>query len=148
MEPCQFISKCPMFNKFRNQVVKDFWANSYCENNSGARCARKRLRDAGKGPKDVPITLLPNGMHLAEFEDTERDWENVTGKACMNLRACSVMLDRLQDPESKVFLGRRYCLGSGTQDCQRKRMIDSGTDPPEIAVTLLPNGEHLLSLQR
>jgi len=147
METCQFVSKCPIFNKFRNEVVKDFWVNSYCRRDAGAHCARKKLRDAGKGPGEVPITLLPNGMHLAEFEDTDSDWEKTTSRACMHLQACSTMLDRLQDPESKIFLGRRYCLGPGAQDCHRKRMVESGTDALQIAVTLLPNGEHLLVLQ-
>jgi len=135
-----------MFNKFRNEVVKDFWISHYCQRDAGSRCARKRLRDKGKSPAEVPITLLPNGMHLAELQDVEEDWDTRTRDACSYLRACSVMFGRFRDPETKIFFGRRYCLSREGGNCQRKRMMDEGNFSGRVPVTMLPNGEHLASL--
>lgn len=145
MQVCVFAQKCPMFNKFRNESVRDFWINYYCRKDAGARCARKRLRDEGKTPAQVPITLLPNGMHLADLKDVEEDWDTRTRDACSYLQSCSVMFGRFRDPDTKIFFGRRYCLMREGCDCQRKRMMDEH-NMVGIPVTLLPNGEHLATL--
>ncbi|MGB6063988.1 MAG: hypothetical protein WBG50_04215 [Desulfomonilaceae bacterium] len=146
MQECVFAQKCPIFNKFRNEAVKDFWISHYCQRDAGERCARKRLRDQGKSAAEVPITLLPNGMHLPDLQDVEKDWDTRTGDACSHLGECAAMFRRFRDPESKVFFGRRYCLIKEGQGCQRKRLMDEGKFPEHVPVTMLPNGEHLETL--
>lgn len=146
MQVCVFAQKCPMFNKFSSEVVRDFWINSYCQRDAGSRCARKRLRDQGKTPAEVPITLLPNGMYLVDLEDVEKDWDARTKDVCSYLQQCAVMFRRFKDSETKVFFGRRYCLRREGGDCRRRQMMDAGNSAERVPVTLLPNGEHLSTL--
>jgi hypothetical protein len=143
MEECLFSRKCPIFNKFRHAGVRDFWIRSYCRRDEGERCERKKLRMAGRGPEEVPITLPPNGMHLVELEDSGRDWEALSENACSRLEVCSRMFNRFTDPESKRFWGSKFCFASSGSGCKRKSMMDLGADPEEVPTTMLPSGEHL-----
>jgi len=146
MEQCEFSEKCPMFNRFRNEAVRAIWITYYCQKEIGNRCARKILRKQGKNPSEIPITLLPNGMYLADLEDVEQDWDRRTTDACRYLEACAEMFTRFQDPDTKIYFGRRYCLTRDRADCHRKQLMDAGTPAERVAVTMLPNGEHLMSL--
>ena len=62
---------------------------------------------------------------------------------CGHVDDCAIMFERFQDPESKSFWKTRYCLTRGGMDCQRRRMIDAGTGPFQIPITMLPNGDQL-----
>ena len=148
MSVCEFTKKCPIFNKFRHERVRDFWIDSYCRRDGGTHCERKKLRMAGSSPEEVPITLLPNGMHLVVFAENQGDWEEVSGKACDFVEHCAVMFDRFQDPESKKFWGGRYCFFEGGRDCRRREMMQGGTSPEDVPPTLLPSGDHLPTLVR
>jgi len=61
---CPYLDDCPIFAKFSSEGLANIWISGYCKKDGGRNCERKKLRDAGK---EVPITLLPNGTHLASL---------------------------------------------------------------------------------
>lgn len=63
-------------------------------------------------------------------------------RICSHVHECAIMFDRFLDPECKSFWKTRYCLTRGGLDCQRRGKIDGGTDPSQIPITMLPNGEN------
>jgi len=140
---CQFTPKCPIFNKFKNEVVREFWTRQYCSREGGSRCARKKLRDEGKGPEEVPITLLPNGMHLADLQNFDGRWERRTEETCEYLEAAMAMFNRFQDTESRDFWAQRYCFVWRGSKCERRRLIEGGAAPETLPSNLMPNGDKI-----
>ncbi len=58
---CPHIGGCEMFPLFSQKAILQVWKTNYCVAEY-SRCARFQLScDA----RPVPITLLPNGKHLA-----------------------------------------------------------------------------------
>jgi len=145
-DKCQFVSKCPIFGRFKHEGVKQYWIRSFCHRDSGERCARKKLRDSGATPQEVPITLLPNGMHLPELKELDETWEEASRNACGHIESCSTLFEKFQDPESKIFWGRHYCFVPGGNGCLRKKMMDEGTERSKIPVELLPSGDRFTPL--
>lgn len=68
MEECEFLAKCPIYARFRFEGMKNIFIQSYCKGPMQDRCARKKLKKEGK---EVPITLLPNGVYLKELAEQE-----------------------------------------------------------------------------
>jgi hypothetical protein len=60
-EGCEYLATCPIFARFQNEGIKNFWIRLYCKGPKQEGCARKALKQAGE---EVPMTLLPNGAHL------------------------------------------------------------------------------------
>ncbi|MBI5248362.1 MAG: hemerythrin family protein [Desulfomonile tiedjei] len=67
-------------------------------------------------------------------------------RACGHLGECSMLFQRFRDPESSKFWKTRYCVSSRCTDCERKKLIDRGTQAIDVPITLLPDGQHLQSL--
>ena len=61
--PCQFVVKCPMFPKFKNNFGLNIFRKTYCESRNHTRCERFKLASQGTMPA---ANLLPNGKTLAE----------------------------------------------------------------------------------
>lgn len=57
---CRFITRCPLFPKFKLDVVRQFWVDTYCTGEYGA-CARFKSASQGVKPPDG---LLPNGRMI------------------------------------------------------------------------------------
>jgi hypothetical protein len=66
IQECEFLEKCPIFNRFRTEGAKNVWIGFYCKGVQQSSCVRRLLKKAGK---EVPITLLPNGSHLKDLKD-------------------------------------------------------------------------------
>ena len=64
MANCPNIAKCPIFEKTKTGAIKSVFL-SYCEKKYD-KCARYQLKLEGK---EVPVTLLPNGDHLATLAE-------------------------------------------------------------------------------
>lgn len=64
MAECEFIAKCPIFEKCQTGVIKGVFGIKYCKGSSLEDCERRKLKKAGK---DVPPSLLPNGEHLGSI---------------------------------------------------------------------------------
>ena len=62
---CEYMDKCPMFQKFEAESILRFWIQNFCKGEH-EKCQRKVLRKAGK---EVPLNLLPNGTFLTKFTD-------------------------------------------------------------------------------
>ena len=60
MQPCEFLEKCPIWQRF-NADVKLVWINAYCKGPKQGRCARRKLARNGR---PVPENLLPNAATL------------------------------------------------------------------------------------
>ncbi len=140
-QDCEFTPKCPIFNKFRREKVRSFWIKRYCSAEFGKDCARKKLRDSGKGMDDIPNSLLPNGMNFPEFESFDQMWESKTKDTCEYLEYCSPMFDRFIDFDSKDFWAQRHCFEKDGNYCKRKTLFDDGARAESIPNDLLPNGE-------
>ncbi len=59
---CRFISRCPMYPKFKNEFGVRMFKMTYCESSNFEQCARYKLASNGEMP---PADLLPNGRTLA-----------------------------------------------------------------------------------
>lgn len=140
-DECQFACECHIFNRFRHDGVREFWIRSYCRNRAGSQCARKMLRDAGKRPEEIPITLLPNGLHLADLQSFDGKWEERTAEACRYIEACTPMFDAFVETETRDFWVRRFCFVAKGIRCERRKSIDSGTAPKDVPRRLLPSGD-------
>jgi hypothetical protein len=132
-----------MFTKFKVEAVRDMWKNLYCTREEGSNCARKQLRDQGKTPAEVPLTLLPNGLHLADIADTQYSWEQRTGEVCKQLESCTPMFNRFRDPESRDFWAQRYCFVTQGNKCTRHKLLEEGTAASSLSPGLLPNGDKI-----
>ncbi len=64
MADCEFLEKCPIFNRFRSEGIANVWIGKYCKG-SNADCERRKLRESGG---QVPVTMLPNGSYLSSLE--------------------------------------------------------------------------------
>jgi len=64
---CELIDKCKFFNNLQTDAVRRGWALWYCKNTSKfGKCERKKVRLAGKTPKD---DMTPTGRFLHEYPD-------------------------------------------------------------------------------
>lgn len=61
---CEFLEKCPIFEKFSSEGLANFWIGKYCQGKP-EKCERKKLRLSNQ---DVPKTMLPNGTHLTTLD--------------------------------------------------------------------------------
>jgi len=59
---------------------------------------------------------------------------------------CTQMFNNFKDPESKRFWDSRSCFVDARLECLRKSTTDLRTNPEDMPITMLPNGEHLLTL--
>jgi hypothetical protein len=59
---CPFISHCPMFPHFRNELGLAMFKKAYCQSKRHEICERYKKASAGTMP---PPDLLPNGRRLA-----------------------------------------------------------------------------------
>ena len=64
MSKCEFIETCPIFEKSKSGSIKDVFS-IFCEGDYQS-CARYQLKNSGG---EVPITLLPNGEHMASLAE-------------------------------------------------------------------------------
>ena len=62
MRDCEHLRKCPIFNRFKLEGIRNFWVGLYCQGDRQSRCYRKELKAAGKY---VPESMLPNGEFLS-----------------------------------------------------------------------------------
>ena len=63
MAECEFIAKCPVFEKCKTGIIKAAFGTKYCKGNQMENCERRKLKYAGK---EVPPSLLPNGETLSD----------------------------------------------------------------------------------
>lgn len=140
---CEFISMCPIFKKFKTEAVGQIWLGLYCHKDSGANCARKKLRNEGNGSAKVPATLLPNDIHLADLEDFSGRWEQPNAETCEHLESCMPMFEGLQDPDSRDFWAHRYCFLDQGCKCERRKIMQQGVPKADLSPRLLPNGDQL-----
>lgn len=70
--PCEYLEKCPIFKKFRSEGLANIWISTYCRGEKMDVCERRVLTKKGV---PHPVTLLPNGKHLASlaFGDDDED---------------------------------------------------------------------------
>lgn len=70
--PCVYLEKCPIFKKFRSEGLANVWISTYCQGHKMEQCERRILTKKGI---PHPITLLPNGKHLAAlaFDSDEEE---------------------------------------------------------------------------
>ena len=61
MAECEYLDKCPVFEKSTTGVIKGVFAVMYCKGGKLEECERRKLK---KADKDVPDNLLPSGDHL------------------------------------------------------------------------------------
>ena len=71
-DACDYFENCIIFKKFKSEGGKNIWIRSYCKGPKMEQCARRILTKEGK---PHPITLLPNGKHLATLAFEEEDEE-------------------------------------------------------------------------
>jgi hemerythrin len=63
---CSYAGQClVLFERFRDPASRTFWSSRYCHSSLGKSCERRKLMDEGAIPTRVPITMLPDGNHLA-----------------------------------------------------------------------------------
>jgi len=61
---CPHSSTCPLFEKFTQNSLLEFWKDRYCNvDDRWPNCARYELSEQGK---PVPLTLMPNGSELGK----------------------------------------------------------------------------------
>ncbi len=58
MNDCEFLAKCPIFQKCENGSLDKIFILYYCKGYKVNSCARRVLKNSGK---EVPPELLPNG---------------------------------------------------------------------------------------
>jgi len=61
MTECEFIEKCPIFQKCQTGMIEGVFGVRYCKGSQLENCERRKLKKDGK---EVPLNLLPNGKHL------------------------------------------------------------------------------------
>ncbi len=66
MNSCEYLEKCPVFEKCQTGFIKKVFAIKYCQGSELANCERRKLKSAGMA---VPLTLLPNGEHMESLTD-------------------------------------------------------------------------------
>jgi hypothetical protein len=143
MENCEFVEKCPIFARFKHEGAKNIWLQHYCLNRHGVACQRKKLRQAGKSPLEIPSTMLPNGLVLEGADYSARTFDSRGEEDCIWIQDCMTMFARFHDPDSKIFWATRFCFRSKGQTCERNKRIQEGTDPALVPANLLPNGDCL-----
>jgi hypothetical protein len=62
MADCEFVEKCPIFEKSKTGIIKAAFGTKYCKGSSMEECARRKLKHAGQ---EVPEKLLPNGEYMS-----------------------------------------------------------------------------------
>ena len=65
-ESCNYLEICPIFQRFHSDESAIMWIKMYCQGPRCDVCARKKLAIA---KKNVPITLLPNGIELESLKN-------------------------------------------------------------------------------
>ena len=83
MENCEFVEKCPIFARFKHEGAKNIWLQHYCLNRHGVACPRKKLREAGKSPVEIPSTMLPNGLVLEGADYSARTFDSRGEEDCI-----------------------------------------------------------------
>ena len=58
MQECEFIEKCPVFQKCRTGALEKVFSVRYCKGSQLENCERRKLKKTGQ---EVPPDLLPNG---------------------------------------------------------------------------------------
>jgi len=71
---------------------------------------------------------------------------NLAEAECGYREACSAIFDKFRDPDSRYFWSARYCMAPSAGECERRKLMDGGVQPSEVAITLLPDGQHLATL--
>jgi len=61
MANCEFLEKCPIFQKCQAGLLDKIFIRYYCEGYKLELCARRILKKSGK---EVPATLLPSGENI------------------------------------------------------------------------------------
>jgi hemerythrin len=89
---------------------------------------------------------IADSAPLSHSEAFAHDSLEHNEEACSHLEDCSVLFKRFRDPESSKFWKSRFCLTWHHNDCERKKLMDEGTQPLDVPITLLPDGQHLQSL--
>lgn len=59
---CRFVSRCPMFPRFKSTQGLEIFQTTYCHSANHTRCRRYELASEGEMPDP---DLLPNGRRLA-----------------------------------------------------------------------------------
>lgn len=72
MNKCEYLEKCPIFKKFKSEGLANVWIQNYCQGDKMEQCERRIQTKAGI---PHPITLLPNGKHLASLAYESDDEE-------------------------------------------------------------------------
>ena len=72
MAQCEYLDKCPIFRKFKSEGLANIWISNYCQGDKMEKCERRVLTKKGVAH---PITLLPNGRHLASLAFDSDDEE-------------------------------------------------------------------------
>ena len=62
MNDCEFLSKCPVWDKFKSDI-KNIWIKNYCQGSLQEKCERRQM---SRTDQPIPDTLLPNGTSLDE----------------------------------------------------------------------------------
>lgn len=68
MAECEFIAKCPVFEKCTTGALKNVFITNYCKGYKMEKCARRVLKLSGK---EIPENLLPNGDLFDFGEDSD-----------------------------------------------------------------------------
>lgn len=96
--------------------------------------------------QEAPTAAMPGTVPHRYSEGFTDNWDEREERACGHLGGCSTLFERFRDPESSKFWKSRYCGSSRCKDCERKKLIDRGTQAMDVPITLLPDGQHLQSL--
>lgn len=57
---CEFLEKCPIFERTKKGILDKVFITLYCEGPQLEKCERRILKKNGK---DVPLVLLPTGEY-------------------------------------------------------------------------------------
>jgi len=61
MSECEFLEKCPIFQKYKDEWIPEDWiVSKYCKGRHD-KCKRKEIRLTGAVPSP---SMLPNGTFL------------------------------------------------------------------------------------
>lgn len=63
MALCENTAKCPIYQYFRTEALKNYYIRNYCEGDA-SNCLRKQMKAEGK---EMPDTLLPDGKELSSY---------------------------------------------------------------------------------
>lgn len=64
MATCEFYEKCPIYNRFKTEMLKNIYIRQYCSGDF-TKCQRYQIRQ--KTGKTAPEDLLPDGKTLSKF---------------------------------------------------------------------------------